>query len=141
MAHCSVMRWCRAHNGVRPLHSSTTGTILEGATDVGTVVTAAGVMIAQVGIVFPSTMSTTSYRRAMPCCTAIASHRAQISGLYMGDLGLIKYKSSLCPQGAPNALHHLQVYLLPQVKDALVAYVARMVGAATRPFAYAGYTG
>ena len=119
----------------------TTGAILEGATDVGTVVTAAGVMMVPVGIVSPSTMSTTSYGSAMPCCTAIASCRDQISCLYSGDLGLIKHKSSLCPQGAPNALQHLQVYLLPQVRDALLAYVARMVGVATGPLVYAGYTG
>ena len=51
----------------------TTGAILEGATDVGTVVTAAGVMMAPVRIVSPGTMSTTSYGRAMLRCTAIAS--------------------------------------------------------------------
>ena len=121
--------------------AGTTGAKLEGATDVGTVVTAAGVMMAPVGMVSPGTMSTTSYGRAMPRCTAIASRRARISGLNSGDLGLIKHKSSLCPQGAPNALHHLQVYLLPHVRDELVAYVARMVGAATGPLAYAGCTG
>ena len=119
----------------------TTGAKLEGVTDAGTVVKAAGVMMAPVGMVSPGTMSTTSYGRAMPRCTAIASRRARISGLNSGDLGLIKHKSSLCPQGAPNALHHLQVYLLPHVRDALVAYVARMVGAATGPLAYAGCTG
>ena len=121
--------------------AGTTGAILEGATDVGTVVTATGVMMVPVGILSPGTMSTTSYGRAMPCCTIIASRRAQILGLYSRDLGLIKHKSSLCPQGAPNALHHLQVYLLPQVRDALVAYMARKVGAATGPLAYAGYAG
>ena len=121
--------------------AGTTGAKLESAMDVGTVVTAAGVMMAPVGMVSPGTMSTTSYGRAMPCCTTIASRQARISGLNSGDLGLIKHKSSLCPQGAPNALHHLQVYLLPHVRDAFVAYVARMVGAATGPLAYAGYTG
>ena len=97
--------------------------------------------MAPVGMVSPSTMSTTSYRRAMPRCTTIASCRARILGLNSSDLGLIKHKSSLCPQGAPNALHHLQVYLLPHVWDALMAYVARMVGAVTGPLAYAGCTG
>ena len=121
--------------------AGTTGAILEGATDVGTVVTATGVMMAPVGIVSHGTMSTTSYGRAMPCCSAIVSCQARISGLYSSNLGLIKHKSSLCPQGAPNALHHLQVYLLPQVQDALVAYLARMVGATTGLLAYAGYTG
>ena len=40
--------------------AGTMGAKLEGATDVGTVVTAAGVMMAPVGMVSPSTMSTTS---------------------------------------------------------------------------------
>ena len=70
--------------------AGTTGAILEGATDVGTVVTAAGVMMVPAGIASPATMSTTSYGRAMPRCTAIASRRARISGLYSSDLGLIK---------------------------------------------------
>ena len=52
--------------------AGTTGAILEGATDVSTVVTAAGVMMAPVGIVSPGTMSTTSYGRVMPHCTTIA---------------------------------------------------------------------
>ena len=77
----------------------------------------------------------------MPHYIIIARCRAQISGLYSDNFGLMKHKSSLCPQGAPNALHHLQVYLLPHMQAALVAYVAGMVGAATAPLAYAGYTG
>ena len=52
--------------------ADTTGTILEGATDAITVVTAAGVMMVPVGIASPGTMSTTSYGSAMPHCTAIA---------------------------------------------------------------------
>ena len=82
--------------------------------------------MAPVGIVSPGTMSTTSYGRDMPRCTTITSRRAQILGFNSGDLGLIKHKSYLCPQGAPNALHHLQVDLLPQVQDALVAYVCNV---------------
>ena len=53
--------------------AGTTGAILEGATDVGTMVTAAEVMMVPVGIVSPGTMSTTSYGSAMPRYTAIAS--------------------------------------------------------------------
>ena len=84
--------------------ADTTGATLEDTTDVGTVVTAVGVMMAPAGIASPGTMSTTSYGRAMPCCTAIARRRAQMSGLYSGNFGLMMHKSSLCPQGAPNAL-------------------------------------
>ena len=72
----------------------TTGATLEGATDVGTVVT--GVMMAPAGIASPGTMSTTSYRREMPHSTAIARCRAQISGLYNKNFGLMKHKYSLC---------------------------------------------
>ena len=118
----------------------TTGAILESATDVGTVVTATGVMMAPARITSTGTMSTTSCGKAMPCCTTIASCRGQISGLYSGNLGLIKHQSSVCPQGAPNALQHLQVYLLLQVSDVLVAYLARIVGAVTGTLAYAGCT-
>ena len=113
----------------------------DAADTTGTVLTAAGVTTAPVGRTSPGAISTTSCGSAMPRCTAIASRRARISGLYNGDFGLIKHKSSLCPQGAPNALHHLQVYLFPQVRDALVAYAARMAGATTAPLAYAGNAG
>ena len=71
--------------------ADTTGATLEGATDVGIVVTAAVVMMVPAGIASPGTMSTTSYGKVMPCYTAIARHQAQISGLYSGDFGLIKH--------------------------------------------------
>ena len=53
----------------------------------------------------------------------------------------MKHKSSLCPEGASNALHLWQVYLLPHVQAALVAYTARVVNATTAQLAYAGDTG